>query len=279
MVRAPALGARVRGGGPGAALPHRGTGGRAGPLTASTNGGVRHPSRPFRVGERGSNALCVITSVTSWRLGRLRQPPYYVSLRTIGEHFGTGGPRGCNGRPVTAPPVRRTPRPTGRTSGPGCDVLVVGCGNPMRGDDGVGPALVRHLWARGVPDGARLVDGGTAGTDLAFRMREADRVVIVDAGAVGTTPGTVYRVPTAMLDDLPPLQGLHTRSFRWDHAVAFARWALADACPDDITVFLVEAENVAMGADLSPSVVTAVDEVVTIVERDYLAPLRDGVGR
>ena len=149
----------------------------------------------------------------------------------------------------------------------------------MRGDDGVGPALVRHLWARGVPDGARLVDGGTAGTDLAFRMREADRVVIVDAGAVGTTPGTVYRVPTAMLDDLPPLQGLHTRSFRWDHAVAFARWALADACPDDITVFLVEAENVAMGADLSPSVVTAVDEVVTIVERDYLAPLRDGVGR
>ena len=64
---------------------------------------------------------------------------------------------------------------------PGCAVLVVGCGNLLRGDDGVGPVLIRHLWDRGVPDGARLVDGGTAGMDVGFQMRGAQRVVIVDA--------------------------------------------------------------------------------------------------
>lgn len=90
---------------------------------------------------------------------------------------------------------------------PGCSVLVVGCGNLLRGDDGVGPILVRHLWERGVPDGARLVDGGTAGMDVAFQMRGAARVVIVDAAATGAAPGTVYRVPGAELEDLPPLQG------------------------------------------------------------------------
>lgn len=63
---------------------------------------------------------------------------------------------------------------------PGCDVLVVGCGNLLRGDDGVGPILVRHPWERGVPDGARLVDGGTAGMDVAFQMRGAGWVVIID---------------------------------------------------------------------------------------------------
>ncbi len=67
-------------------------------------------------------------------------------------------------------------------------------------------------------------------------------------------PGTVYRVPGEELDDLPPLQGLHTHSFRWDHAIAFARWALADACPTDITVFLIEAAGVELGADLSEPV-------------------------
>ena len=157
---------------------------------------------------------------------------------------------------------------------PGCAVLVVGCGNLLRGDDGVGPILVRHLWERGVPEGLKLVDGGTAGMDVAFQMRGADRVVIVDASATGAAPGTVYRVPGAELEQLPPLEGLHTHSFRWDHAIAFARWALADACPTDITVFLIEAANVAMGADLSPTVSSAMDTVIDIIESDYISALR-----
>jgi hydrogenase maturation protease len=153
-------------------------------------------------------------------------------------------------------------------------VLVVGCGNLLRGDDGVGPILVRHLWERGVPDGARLVDGGTAGMDVAFQMRRAERVVIVDASATGAAPGTIYRVPADELVELPPLQGLHTHSFRWDHAIAFARWALAEDCPEDITVFLIEAANVALGADLSEPVDAAMEKVIAMIEASYLAPLR-----
>ncbi len=157
---------------------------------------------------------------------------------------------------------------------PGCEVLVVGCGNLLRGDDGVGPILVRHLWERGVPEGARLVDGGTAGMDVAFQMRGAGRVVIIDASATGAAPGTTYRVPGAELEELPPLSGLHTHSFRWDHAIAFARWALGEACPTDITVFLIEAESVEMGADLSAPAVAGMEQVIALIERDYLAPLR-----
>lgn len=157
---------------------------------------------------------------------------------------------------------------------PGCDVLVIGCGNLLRGDDGVGPVLIRHLWDRGVPEGAKLVDGGTAGMDVGFQMRGASRVVIVDASATGASPGTVYRLPGEELTDLPPLQGLHTHSFRWDHAIPFARWALGDACPTDITVFLIEAAAMEMGAELSEPVSTAMEQVMGLIERDFLGPLR-----
>ena len=129
-----------------------------------------------------------------------------------------------------------------------------------------------------MPQGGRLVDGGTAGMDVAFQMRGAQRVVIVDAcltqGDTDAAPGTVYRVPGEELGELPPLEGLHTHSFRWDHAIAFARWALGEACPTDITVFLIEAASVELGAELSEPVRTAMEQVIELIERDYLAPLR-----
>jgi hydrogenase maturation protease len=149
-------------------------------------------------------------------------------------------------------------RPVGR-------VVVIGCGNLLRGDDAVGPTLVRHLWERGVPGDVVLVDGGTAGMDVAFKMRGAERVVIVDAAVTGAEPGTIYRVPGEELEDLPALDGLHTHQFRWDHALSFGRWLLQDAYPSDITVFLIEAAQLDHGAPLSPPVAEAMERVGDLV--------------
>ena len=152
---------------------------------------------------------------------------------------------------------------------PTCDLLVIGCGNLLRGDDAVGPILVRTLWTRGVPPQVRLVDGGTAGMDVAFAMRGAARVVIVDACRTDAEPGTVYRVPAAELTRLPPLE-LHTHSFRWDHALSFADWLLGPARPTDITVYLIEALSLKPGDELTPPVKDALDQVVSLIERDHI---------
>ena len=146
-----------------------------------------------------------------------------------------------------------------------CDLLVVGCGNLLRGDDGAGPLVVRYLWDGGLPPGVRLVDGGTAGMDVAFQMRGARRVVIVDACLTGADPGTVFRVPGPAVEDLPPLTGLHTHSFRWDNALAFARWLLGAGYPADVTVYLIEAAQTTPGADLSPAVRRAVGQVLSLI--------------
>ncbi len=133
-------------------------------------------------------------------------------------------------------------------------IVVIGCGNLLRGDDAVGPMLIRHLWSIGIPDHVLLVDGGTAGMDVGFKMQGARQVIIVDAASTGSAPGTIFRVPGAELEELPPLQGLHSHQFRWDHSLAFARWLLKDEYPSEITVLLIEVDSCLPCAELTPAV-------------------------
>lgn len=134
------------------------------------------------------------------------------------------------------------------------DTVIIGCGNLLRGDDGVGPILIRRLWELGLPEGVRVVDGGTAGMDVAFKMRGADKVIIIDASRTGAEPGALYKVPGEVLEQIPPPQGMNLHAFRWDHSLAFGRWLLKDEYPRDITVYLIEGACFDPGAPLSPAV-------------------------
>ena len=151
------------------------------------------------------------------------------------------------------------------SSPPVVPLLVIGCGNLLRGDDAVGPTLVRELWDRGVPDGVELVDGGTAGMDVAFKMRGRRKVIIVDAASTGSTPGTVFKVPGEELEELPPVTGLNQHAFRWNHALAVGRWLLKDAYPPEVVVYLIEAQSTEHGADLTPAVQAGMQRALALV--------------
>lgn len=71
--------------------------------------------------------------------------------------------------------------------------LILGLGNPLRGDDGVGPRLVEELTRRNLPEGVKALDGGTGGLDLLRLFERWKRVVIVDAADVGREPGEYVR--------------------------------------------------------------------------------------
>ncbi len=144
--------------------------------------------------------------------------------------------------------------------------VVIGCGNVLRGDDALGPILIRQLFDEGFANRVTVVDGGTAGMDVAFKMRGAKKVVLVDAFLDGSTPGTIYQVPGAQLETLPDPSTFQSHSFRWDHSLAFARWLLSeDEYPKDVTVFLVSVSSTALGAELSEEIRAALPRLKTLV--------------
>lgn len=142
------------------------------------------------------------------------------------------------------------------------DLVVIGCGNALRGDDAAGPELVRRLRERGLPAGVRCVDAGTAGLDAVLEMRGAAEAVVVDACRSGSPPGTLHEVSGAALADRPP-PGVDIHAVRWNHALALAETLLGAGRPRRVTACLVEAASFEPGAPLSPAVDRAVDALVT----------------
>jgi len=137
------------------------------------------------------------------------------------------------------------------------DTLIIGCGNLLRGDDAVGPVLIRHLWELGLPSGVRCADGGTGGMDVAFQMRGVRHVILIDACTSGAEAGSLFFLQGADVEHLPPLAGINLHAFRWDHALSFARWLLKGDYPSRISVYLIEAQSLVVGDPLSQPVEAA----------------------
>ncbi|MDX2194179.1 MAG: hydrogenase maturation protease [Gemmatimonadales bacterium] len=153
-----------------------------------------------------------------------------------------------------------------------CRTLIVGCGNLLRGDDAVGPLLIRHLWELGLPDGVRCADGGTGGLDVCFQMRNVPEVLLIDACTTGAEPGTLYEVPGAAVEHLPPPSGMNLHAVRWDHALGIARWLLKDEYPAHVTAYLVEAAQLDLGAPLSAPVEAAMHRLIARLRARIHAP-------
>jgi len=91
----------------------------------------------------------------------------------------------------------------------GGKTLVLGLGNVLMGDEGVGVYVVRELAERALPEGVQCLDGGTGGFVLLEPLESAERIVIIDATADEQAPGTVTRTTPRFSSDYPPTLTAH----------------------------------------------------------------------
>lgn len=139
--------------------------------------------------------------------------------------------------------------------------VVIGVGNPDRGDDGVGPAVARAVRAR-VPAEVEVVAVAGEPTSLLAAWEGADQAIVIDAVSTGAAPGTVLRHDAAE-GPLPRRDACSTHGLGLEDAVALGR-ALGQL-PRCLVVFGIEAASVTAGDPLSPAVTAALPALVDLV--------------
>ena len=149
------------------------------------------------------------------------------------------------------------------------ETLVLGLGNPLRGDDGIGPAVLEWLRQRGLPPDVVAVDGGTAGLELVNVLQRRQRVLIIDAAHIGRAPGEWICLaldPARLAADEATLS-LHTAGL----AEALALCEALGVLPEEIILFGVQPA----GLDWSISLSAEARAVVPVVGQAVLQALRE----
>jgi hydrogenase maturation protease len=138
-------------------------------------------------------------------------------------------------------------------------IVVLGVGNLIMGDEGVGIRCVEHLEAGGrLPPGVVTIDGGTSTHELLADLENLELLVIVDAVVADGPPGTVVRlegdhIPSAFSNKLSPHQ----------HGIndLLANLRLLGRSPQRLVLLGVTPHTIALGMELSAVVAAALPDL------------------
>jgi hydrogenase maturation protease len=146
-------------------------------------------------------------------------------------------------------------------------IVVLGLGNLLKGDDGVGVRVIEALQSGPeLPRGVECIDGGTGGPTLLVYFEEADALIVVDAVNLAAAPGTVRVFALEEIEDAdePARFSLHDVGIL--PMIELARQL--GRCPPVVRIVGVEPERFDLGDRLSPVVAVAVSVAVEVVRRE-----------
>lgn len=152
-------------------------------------------------------------------------------------------------------------------------ISIMGFGNPVREDDGVGIYVIDQLKKKIDDENIEILDMGTAAFEVLFKLRGRDRIILVDAVLnTGEPVGTLYKLPASEIeghiqDD--PLVFLH--SLKWSQALSYAKKILLDDYPKNIDVFLVSIDSTRFNTEMTPEATAGGDKLVTKILEDLNA--------
>src|SRR5512147_954276 len=130
--------------------------------------------------------------------------------------------------------------------------VIIGVGNLLLKDEGVGVHAVRELRQKALPAGVEVLDGGVAGIGLLDFFPGAQKLVLIDAADMNLAPGTVVRFTPEEIRSLPGGPKFSAHDVGLLEVLELAS-ALGQS-PPEVVVIGVQPGEISWGTDLTPEV-------------------------
>jgi hydrogenase maturation protease len=147
-------------------------------------------------------------------------------------------------------------------------VIVIGLGNTLMSDEGVGVRVVQRLldFAGGFPL-VDFVDAGTGGMSILHLIRGKDKAIFIDCARMGEEPGVIKKFT---LQELKSTKVLTHQSLHEADLIKIIDMAgQIGQCPAEIIIFGIEPKVVKLGCELSKILTDRFDEYVTMIRKEF----------
>ena len=142
-------------------------------------------------------------------------------------------------------------------------VLILGLGNPLLGDEGIGVRVVEELKRLELPAGVSVVEGGTTGLGLIGLMEGYQRVIVVDAADMGQPPGHVVRFTPSEVQFKTAEAPLSLHQIGLGEVLALAN--ALEVAPVGLTIIGVQPSRIQTRAGLSPELEATIPHIIRMV--------------
>jgi hydrogenase maturation protease len=149
-------------------------------------------------------------------------------------------------------------------------VLILGVGNLLLKDEGIGVHVARKLMDMDLPPYVEVVEGGTSGFDLLDDIEGRGKVVVVDTVQAGQPPGTLYRLSREDIEDRPK-QRLSLHDIDMTDLLKLSD-LLGVKKPAEVIIIGVEPKDMETASmELSPEVEAQISKVIELVMKEIQA--------
>jgi hydrogenase maturation protease len=148
--------------------------------------------------------------------------------------------------------------------------VVLGVGNVLLSDEGVGVHVANKLMEMDLPSGIQVVQGGTHGFRLIDVVTGADRLVVVDAVKRGGPPGSIYRFD---IKDTPSYFDNYRGSIHQMGIPELVRLSEFVGEAPETTIIGVEPKSLDMGMELSSEVEAKLPRIIELILEEIKRPV------
>jgi hydrogenase maturation protease len=144
------------------------------------------------------------------------------------------------------------------------DIVIIGIGNILLKDDGVGIHTIRQLEKEGLPSNIELVDGGTSTLDTLSYFLDYEKVIVVDCIKAGYEPGTIYRIKPEDITGFKK-ESLSIHDVQILDVVKMANMLGKEP---EVTIFGIEPEKICFDLEMSNVMNIKVPEIIKHIQKE-----------